>query len=123
MTEDEWSLRTLLDLNGEIHEISGGYWYKIVAHKVPPTPALPHGISYSLTLHAPDGPRLFGIDNAHAPKVTGERNGPGRVRRVEFDHQHSGERVGYYEYVSAVDLLADFFEKVDAILREKGVSS
>lgn len=25
----------------------------------------PHGIKYSLTLHAPDGTRLLGFDNAH----------------------------------------------------------
>jgi len=108
-------------MDGQRGEIGGSYWFKIEAHAVPPSPTVPHGVKYSLTLHAVDGPRIFGIDNAHAPKVTGERRGPGRVRRVEFDHQHLGQKVTFYEYVSATDLLADFFNKIDAILTDKGV--
>lgn len=120
MTDDPWDLRTLLDMDGQCGEVGGGYCFKIEARMVPPSPAVPHGVRYSLTLHTMDGPRVFGIDNAHAPKVTGERRGPGRVRRVEFDHQHLGSRVSFYEYVSAEDLLTDFFAKVDAILKERG---
>lgn len=121
MTEDQWGLQTLLDMDGERGEVGGGYWFKIEARRVSPSPAVPHGVKYSLTLHALDGPRVFGIDNAHAPKVTGERRGPGRVRRVEFDHQHLGPKVSFYEYISAEDLLNDFFATVDGLLREKGV--
>lgn len=121
MAGDQWDLQTLLDMNGQCGEVGGGYWFKIEAHAVAPSPAVPHGVKYSLTLHTFDGPRVFGIDNAHAPKVTGERKGPGRVRRVEFDHEHEGRRVSFYEYVSATDLLTDFFAKVDVILKEKGI--
>ncbi len=121
MGDEDWGLQHLLDMDGQRGEVGGGYWYKIEAHRVPPTPAVPHGIKYSLTLHALDGPRVFGIDNAHPPKVTGERRGPGRVRRIEYDHQHLGGKVSFYEYVSAEDLLTDFFGKVDAVLQEKGV--
>lgn len=123
MTGDQWGLQSLLDMNGQCGEVGGGYWFKIEAHAAATSPAVPHGVKYSLTLHAMDGPRIYGIDNAHAPKVTGERKGPGRVRRVEFDHQHLGRKVSFYEYVSAADLLTDFFAKVDAILQEKGVRS
>lgn len=122
MASDQWGLQTLLDMDGQRGEVGGGYWFKIEARAVPVSPAIPHGIKYSLTLHALDGPRVFGIDNAHAPKVTGERRGPGRVRRVEFDHQHVDRMIHFYEYISAEDLLKDFFAKVDALLHAKGVS-
>ena len=108
-------------MDGQRGDVGGGYWFKIEARAVPQSPAVPHGVKYSLTLHVMEGPRIFGIDNAHAPKVTGERRGPGRVRRVEFDHQHLGQRVSFYEYVSAQDLLTDFFAKVDEMLKERGV--
>lgn len=121
--DDSWGLQTLLDMDGQRGEVGGGYWYKIEARAVTPVPAVPHGVKYSLTLHTLDGPRVFGIDNAHAPVMTGERRGPGRVRRIEFDHQHQGRKVTFYEYVTAQDLLADFFAKVDAILKKKGVQS
>jgi len=32
------------------------------------TPERPHGIKYSLTLHAPDGTRLIGFDNAEVSR-------------------------------------------------------
>lgn len=119
---DAWDLAALLDMDGMRGEIGGGYWYKIEARAVARSPEMPHGVRYSLTLHAVDGPRVFGIDNAHAPDVTGGRRGPGRLRKVEYDHRHLGERVSYYEYVSAADLLADFFAAVDRILEAKGKS-
>jgi hypothetical protein len=37
------------------------------------TPERPHGLKYSLTLHAEDGARLLGFDNAH--RIT-EGSGP-----------------------------------------------
>lgn len=120
-TDEPWELTTLLDMDGQRGEIAAGYWYKIDAHRVEPSPAIPHGIRYALTFHGPDGTRLYGIDNAHAPEVTGERRGPGRRRPVEFDHQHDGGRVRYYEYVGAADLLHDFFAKAEAILKKRGV--
>lgn len=125
--DNPWDLRTLLDMSGQRGqrgqrgEVGGVYWFRIEAHAVPVTPAVPHGAKCSPTLHAPHGPRTFGIDNAHAPKVSGERKGPGRVRRVTYDHQHVGGRVAFYEYVSAADLLMDFWASVDAILKEKGI--
>ena len=76
------------------------------------------GIKYSLTLHAASGERLFGIDNAHG--VT-EGGGPGKKRPVEWDHEHRDETIRIYDYVSAAELLADFFAGVDRILDRKGV--
>ena len=77
----------------------------------------PHGLSYSLTLHAPDGLRLVGFDNAHA--VT-ERRGPGTRRRRESDHRHRLRSIGPYDYKDAATLLEDFWMEVDEVLRERG---
>jgi hypothetical protein len=59
-------LDRLLDLDGFLAEVGGGYWVKIDARRVPGDMARPQGIAYSLTLHEPGGRRVFGIDNAHA---------------------------------------------------------
>jgi hypothetical protein len=50
-----------------------GYWIKIEAWEVKVTAAIPHGVRYSLTLHAPSGKRLLGYDNAHAVKSKGKK--------------------------------------------------
>ena len=80
------------------------------------SPHRPHGLSYSLTSHAPDGIRLVGFDNAHAVR---ERRGPG-ARRVESDHRHRLRTVRPYDYTDAATLLEDFWEEVDGVLRERG---
>ncbi len=119
MSDDKWSLETLFDMVG-IGEVGGGYWYKIEAERVEPSGQRPHGVKYSLTLHAPAGDRLLGIDNAHG---IAEGSGPGKKRPVEWDHEHRGEATRIYDYVSAADLLADFFALVDRVLDEKGLRS
>jgi hypothetical protein len=73
----------------------------------------PAGIDYSLTLHGPEGERLVGFDNAHPV---------GRQKRGEpQDHRHRLRSIRPYEYQDAATLLADFWETVDAVLRERGV--
>lgn len=74
----------------------------------------PHGMDYSLTLHGPDGERLVGFDNAH-PVARQERGKP-------QDHRHRLRSVKAYEYRDAATLLRDFWEVVDAVLRERGVN-
>lgn len=108
----------MLCMDGEVHEIGGGLWFKIKAKRVEPTPERPHGIAYSLTLHDAGNRRIFAIDNAHA---VSEGSGPGRRSPVEYDHRHKGERVTPYEYRSAADLLGDFFEAVDRELDDRGI--
>ena len=46
----------------------GNLWVKFVAHRVEPTPERPHGISYSLTLHAADGERILTV-RVHGPAL------------------------------------------------------
>ena len=100
------SLPRLLDLDGEIMEVGGGYWVSLRARKVPPSTAKPHGIDYSLSLLGPDGRRLVGYDNAH-PVAAG--SGPGRKKRTSGDHRHAGTCVG--EAADEVAILHSFPRK------------
>ena len=66
--KDDSGLDALLALDGVVLVVdpAGGHWVKMVAKTIAPEPQRPHGISYSLTLHAANGERLVGYDNAHA---------------------------------------------------------
>ena len=111
-------LDTLLDLHGQTLFVDEmGHWVKFIVRRTEVTPQRPHGLSYSLTLHAPDGARLVGFDNAHP--VSGRR-GPGARRSRESDHRHRLRSVGPYDYRDAATLLEDFWSEVDEVLRERG---
>ena len=110
-------LDTLLDLHGQTLFVDDtGHWVKFIVVRTEVTSRRPHGLSYSLTLHAPDGSRLVGFDNAHPVR---ERRGP-RVARGESDHRHRLRTVRPYEYRDAATLLEDFWKEVDEVLRERG---
>jgi hypothetical protein len=89
------------------------HWVRFVIRRVEVSPERPHGLSYSLTLHGPDGERLVGFDNAH-PVDRQRRVGP-------QDHRHRLRSIRAYEYSDAATLLADFWRTVDAVLRDRGV--
>ena len=111
-------LSTLLDLHGQtlfVDEV--GHWVKFIVVRAEVTPQRPHGLSYSLTLHAPNGERLIGFDNAHPVR---ERRGPGRRGRRESDHRHRLRTIGPYDYRDAATLLEDFWKEVDDVLKERG---
>ena len=111
-------LDTLLELHGQTLFVDEtGHWVKFIVLRTEVTPERPHGLSYSLTLHAPDGMRLVGFDNAHAVR---ERRGPGARRRGTRDHRHRLRTIRPYEYRAASTLLADFWKEVDEVLRERG---
>jgi predicted transcriptional regulator len=80
-------LDELLYLDGVVLVVdpNGGHWVKFVAKKVDPSPERPHGVSYSLTLHAADGERIVGFDNAHA---VFSGSGPARRTHEAHDHRH-----------------------------------
>lgn len=109
-------LDLLLDLDGQVLVVDpeGGHWVRFVVTRVPISPEKPHGIDYALTLHGPNGERLVGFDNAH-PVGRQSRGGP-------QDHRHRLRIVRQYEYQDAATLLADFWEAVDGVLRERGVN-
>jgi hypothetical protein len=112
------ALDTLLDLDGQQFTIEpSGYTVKFKARKVPPTSMRPHGVSYSLTLHAPDGTRLVGFDNAHGVRSS---RGPAGASR-EADHQHRLVTTRPYRYVDALQLLEDFWAEVNAVLDARGI--
>jgi hypothetical protein len=71
-------------------------------------------------LHAPDGARLVGFDNAHGVAAKGGRY---RQRAVEQDHWHrTGDDPGRpYAFTSADQLLADFFAEVKSVLLARGI--
>ena len=117
MEDRDPSLDTLLLLDGEsfVADAKSSCWVKFVAERVSATAERPHGVKYSLTLHGKDGERLLGFDNAHAVR---EGTGPGVRTRIEYDHQHRGERIRFYTYADAATLLADFWTEVEKILAE-----
>jgi len=98
--------------------LARGNWVRFVVREVSVTAAKPHGLDYSLTLHAPEGDRLMGFDNAH-PVRSG--SGPGGGASGAHDHRHRLKTVRPYECRDAATLLEDFWAAVDALLREKGV--
>ena len=109
------TLDVLLDLDGQVLVVDreGGHWVRFVVTRVPASPEKSHGLDYSLTLHGPEGERLVGFDNAH-PVAQQLRGDP-------QDHRHRRRTIRAYEYRDAATLLADFWETVDAVLRERGV--
>src|SRR5712691_3374629 len=98
MTGGDPGLDRLLDLDGFLAEIGGGYWVKIEARRVPIDATRPRGVAYSLTLHEPGGQRVFGIDNAHIVRLT---RGPASRSSASRDHLHRGETVRPYVYRDA----------------------
>ena len=66
-------LEFLLAFDGRIHHLEKGYWLKFEITRGEATRNRPHGLSYSFTLHAPDGTRLVGFDNAHKVPAKGSR--------------------------------------------------
>ena len=71
----DYGLEFLLAFDGRVHHLDKGYWIKLVVKRRKTTPKRPHGLSYSFTLHAPNGTRLVGFDNAHDVPASGSKFG------------------------------------------------
>lgn len=113
MKTSSHELLALLDLNGtEIELLDGQFFVKFEAHTVEPSPEVPHGIKYSLTLHDRTGRRVLGFDNAHPIKI---RKGRFIERPTEADHLHygPGEAVRKYRFQGPGKLLEDFWVEVE----------
>jgi Family of unknown function (DUF6516) len=118
--DPEYALEFLLDFDGHIHHLDGGYRLKFDIRRVEPTPARPHGLAYSFTLHAPDGTRLIGFDNAHVVQPIGSRF---KASPEASDHWHRTEHDPGrpYKFRDAVTLIDDFFDEAERVLRERGI--
>ena len=118
----EHELAYLLDFDGARFLFDEGYWVKLEVSRTDPTPQRPHGLSYSFTLHDPDGRRLLGFDNAHGVPPLGGRY---KVKPVAHDHWHRTEtdEGRPYQFRSALELVQDFLNEVERVLRERGVSA
>lgn len=116
----EYGLEFLLAFDGRIHHLERGYWLKFDIKQVAATEERPHGLAYSFTLHAPDGARLVGFDNAHRVPAKGARLK--RAPRVS-DHWHRTEHDAGrpYAFEDAATLIDDFFNEVERVLSERGV--
>ena len=117
--EHDHGLDDLIELDGVVLVVDplGNYWVKFVVTSIAASDKRPHGISYSLTIHAADGEWIVGFDNAHAVNI-----GSGPSRRMSSTHDH-WRRYGTtkpYKYQGALKLLQDFWNEVDAVLKEKG---
>lgn len=111
------SLDALLALDGTTYVITdAGHWVKFVVTRVPPTKDKPHGLDYSLTMHAPNGERLVGFDNAHV--LPGKQARGGRK-----DHRHRLGQVKGYGYTDGGALITAFWTEVESVLKEKGYST
>jgi hypothetical protein len=108
-------LEFLLAFDGQVHIFEDGCWVKFEIKRVDETKERPHGLDYSFTLHAPDGTRLLGYDNAHAAPTHGSRF---KQRPTAHDHWHRTETDPGrpYAFTDAETLLTDFEREVERIL-------
>ena len=107
----DYTLETLIDMNGYIIEVGGGCWVKIEARRVEADLNKPSGVKYSLTLHDFKGERILGYDNAHRV--------PPLSSKSPHDHIHKGEAARSYDYKDAASLLEDFWKDVDRIVEKR----
>ena len=119
--QSEYGLEFLLAFDGRIHHLEEGYWIKFEIKRFEAAKERPHGLSYSFTLHGPDGTRLLGFDNAHGVAAAGSR-----FKRPPdaHDHWHRTETDPGrpYAFKDADTLLQDFFCEVRRVLDEHGYS-
>lgn len=119
MSEDR-ALEFLLAFDGRIHHLEQGYWLKFEISRREATPERPHELRYSFTLHAPDGSRLLGFDNAHRVAARGSRY---RRSPKQHDHWHrtADDEGRAYRFTTVDQLVADFEAEVMRVLNALGV--
>lgn len=117
----EYGLEFLLAFDGRVHHLEDGYWIAFEIKRVRSSKRRPHGLSYSLTLHAPDGSRLVGFDNAHTARAGTRFKRPPDAA----DHWHRTEHDPGRPYVfkDADTLIVDFFDEVERVLSERGIGT
>ena len=118
MSADDPSLQYLFDLHGEEIHYDGGYIARFKVVRTAASKERPHGMSYAFTLHGPDGKRLIGYDNAHGVAHRGARF---KQNPTAYDHWHrdAGDAGRPYEFVGAEQLIIDFFDEIERVLKER----
>jgi hypothetical protein len=117
----EHGLEFLLAFDGRIHYLEKDCWLKFEIVRVVVTPGRPHGLSYSFTLHARDGTRLIGFDNAHDVPRRGSRF-KRRGEATDHSHRTANDSGRPYAFANAQRLLDDLFDEVERVLGERGIS-
>jgi hypothetical protein len=116
----DYGLELLLSYDNTTYTFSSGHWLKFEIYQVDANEQRPHGLYYSFTMHAPDGERILGFDNAHSVPHAGSKfiKGP-----TEADHWHRDEtdEGRPYKFVDAATLLVDFFDAVEKKAAELGI--
>lgn len=115
----DYGLEYLLAFDGRVHIFEDGCWVKFEIKKGEATKERPHGLSYSFTLHGPDGTRLLGFDNAHGVPAQGSKF---KQRPAAHDHWHRTEADPGrpYKFTDVETLLTDFEKEVDRIIAARG---
>lgn len=113
----EYQFELLLGYDGRRHILESGHFLKFEVRRIEPSVRVPHGLAYSLTLHAPEGQRLVGFDNAHLVSHSGSRF---VAAPVQADHWHRtvDDPGRPYAFASVEQLLVDFFDEVERTLRD-----
>lgn len=122
MKKPEHALEWLLAYDGRTHYFASRHFVKFDIRLVKESGIVPHGIAYSFTFHEPDGSRLLGFDNAHPVPHSGGRY----VKpKAEADHWHrtKNDEGRPYTFVSAAQLLDDFFAEVERICAAQSIST
>jgi hypothetical protein len=116
----EHTLEFLLTFDGRTHHYRDGYYMKFEIKRVDPTAERPHGLRYSFTLHGPKGTRLVGFDNAHRVAPSPRRPG-GKSKTADHWHRTADDPGKPYKFLSAEQLIDDFFDEVERVLKSVGV--
>ncbi|HEY5208524.1 MAG TPA: DUF6516 family protein [Stellaceae bacterium] len=114
--ERDHGLEFFLAFDGLVYVFEEDYRLKFRIRRVAISTRRPHGLSYSFTLHAPNGQRLVGFDNAHRIRAR-------RAQQAATDHWHSAQRdTGQpYAYKDSATLIEDFLDEVERVLKSLGV--
>ncbi len=115
----EHALEFLLAFDGRVHHLEAGYWLKFEIRRVEVKASTPHGLAYSFTLHDPTGRRLVGFDNAHLPS----RKAGAKSAAADHWHRTIDDPGRPYRFRDVPQLIDDFFDEVEHVLNEHGVSS
>lgn len=116
----DYGLEYLLAFDGAVHHYPDGYYLRFAIKRVPASGERAHGLRYSFTLHSPDGRRLVGFDNAHGVAAPGSKF-KDRPKAADHWHRTEDDAGRPYRYVSAEQLLEDFFAEAERVLKEHGI--